>query len=40
LVRRFGHSAFARASLAFYNTKEEVDKLITALGHAFTVFKL
>ena len=39
LMKRFGISATARASFAFYNTKEEVDKLIAALQKVLKVFK-
>jgi len=38
-MKRFGISATARASFAFYNTKEEVDKLIAALQKVLKVFK-
>jgi len=31
ILRRFGHEATVRASLAFYNTCEEVDRLVVAL---------
>jgi cysteine desulfurase / selenocysteine lyase len=31
ILRRFGHEATVRASLAFYNTCEEVDRLVIAL---------
>ncbi|HXF28632.1 MAG TPA: aminotransferase class V-fold PLP-dependent enzyme, partial [Chlamydiales bacterium] len=30
-MRHFGFTAAARASLAFYNTKEDIDRFITAL---------
>ena len=40
LVRRFGHSAFARVSLAFYNTRAEIDRFIHAFDRVFEVFKL
>jgi cysteine desulfurase/selenocysteine lyase len=33
VMDRFGVPATARASLAMYNTREDVDALITALGH-------
>ena len=39
LMKRFGISATARASFAFYNTKEEVDKLAAALEKVLKVFK-
>ncbi len=32
VMERFGVSATARASLAFYNTREDVDKLVAGLG--------
>ncbi|MGO9989553.1 MAG: hypothetical protein ACLQAR_10965 [Steroidobacteraceae bacterium] len=31
ILRRFGHETTVRASLALYNTCEEVDALVTAL---------
>ena len=34
LMRRFNVSGTARASFAFYNTKEEVDVFISALKRA------
>jgi len=40
LVRRFGQSAFARISLAFYNTTDEIDRFIDAFGRVFEVFKI
>jgi cysteine desulfurase/selenocysteine lyase len=40
LVRRFGQSAFARVSLAFYNTTAEIDRFIGAFERVFEVFKL
>jgi len=33
IVRRFGHEGTVRASLAFYNTCEDIDALISALRH-------
>ena len=36
--QRFGVPATARASLAFYNTKEEVDALIRAIHKVIEVF--
>jgi cysteine desulfurase/selenocysteine lyase len=38
VMQRFGVPATARASLAFYNTKEEVDALIRALHKVSEVF--
>jgi len=38
VMRRFGVPATARASLYVYNTKEEVDRLIEALGRAQDLF--
>lgn len=38
LMQRFGVSATARASFALYNTREEVDKLVTAIHHARELF--
>ena len=38
LMQRFGVSATARASFALYNTREEVDKLVTAIHHAQEIF--
>ncbi|HWP30871.1 MAG TPA: cysteine desulfurase [Fimbriimonadales bacterium] len=39
LMERFGISATARASLAFYNTKEEIDILIKGLYKVREIFK-
>ncbi len=39
LMKRFGISATARASFAFYNTKNEVDLLVAALEKVLKVFK-
>ncbi len=39
VMQRFGIPATARASLAFYNTKEEIDVLVRALYRAKEVFK-
>jgi cysteine desulfurase/selenocysteine lyase len=39
LMQRFGVAATARASLAFYNTREELDTLAGALKHAAEVFR-
>ncbi|MGI6241533.1 MAG: SufS family cysteine desulfurase [Candidatus Omnitrophota bacterium] len=39
LMQRFGVPATARASLAFYNTKEEIDCLANALREVTEVFK-
>jgi len=38
-MRRFGVAATARASFAFYNTKEEIDKLVKGLHKVLEVFK-
>ena len=38
-MRRFGVPATVRASFAFYNTKEEVDKLVKGLYKVLEVFK-
>lgn len=38
LMDRFGVPATARASLAFYNTREEIDALVNALQKAIEVF--
>ncbi len=40
LMKRFKVSALSRASLAFYNTHEEIDRFIDALKRVFEVFKL
>lgn len=40
LVRRFGQSAFLRASLAFYNTHEEIDYFVRAFGRVKELFRL
>lgn len=39
IMQRFGVPATARASLAFYNTKEEIDKLVVAIKRAEEVFR-
>ena len=40
VMERFGVSATARASLAFYNTRRDIDALVRALHEARKVFKL
>jgi len=40
LMTRLGAAAVSRASFYIYNTKEEIDMLVTALEHARKVFKL
>ena len=37
-MHRFGVPATARASLAMYNTREEIDALVRALGRVREVF--
>ena len=39
VMERYGIPATARASFAFYNTREEVDKLVTGIGKAKNIFK-
>ena len=39
VMERFGIPATARASLAFYNTTEEVDKLVAGIDKAKNIFK-
>ena len=39
VMERFGLAATARASLAFYNTREDIDILVQALGKAREVFR-
>src|SRR5208283_493925 len=39
VMQRFGLPATARASLAFYNTKEELDILVKAIYRAKEIFK-
>ena len=39
VMERYGIPATARASFAFYNTTEEVDKLITGIDKAKNIFK-
>lgn len=39
VMKRFGIPATARASLAFYNTKAELDMLVYAVYKAREVFK-
>ena len=38
LMDRFGVPATARASLAFYNTKEEIDVLVRGIDRVIEVF--
>lgn len=38
VMQRFGVPATARASMAFYNTREEIDSLVDAVNHAVEVF--
>jgi cysteine desulfurase/selenocysteine lyase len=38
VMDRFGVAATARASLAFYNTREEVDRLVEGIGHVQEIF--
>lgn len=38
-MRFLGIDSTCRASFYFYNTKEDVDKLITALNKAYNMFK-
>lgn len=38
VIERFGLPATARASLAFYNTTEEIDRLVEALKKAIKIF--
>ena len=38
VMERFGIPATARASLAFYNTKEEIDALVKAIDRVIEVF--
>ena len=38
VMERFGIPATARASLSFYNTKEEIDALVTGIGKVKEVF--
>ena len=40
LMRRLGVPATARASFGVYNTREEIDRLVSALGRAREVFEL
>ena len=39
LMQRFGVPATARASMSFYNTKEEIDQLVKAIHRAKEIFK-
>ena len=39
LMARFGVPATARASLAFYNTKEEIDALVRGIRKVLEVFR-
>jgi cysteine desulfurase/selenocysteine lyase len=36
ILRRFGVEATVRAALALYNTKEDIDRLVDALGRMLT----
>jgi len=38
VMQRFGVPATARASFAFYNTRDEVDALVRAVGRVRAVF--
>jgi cysteine desulfurase / selenocysteine lyase len=38
VMKRFGVPATARASLALYNTREEIDRLVEALLRVQTIF--
>lgn len=40
LMKRFGVSALSRASLAFYNSHDEIDCFLAAFNRIFEVFKL
>lgn len=40
LMKRYNVSALCRASLAFYNTREEIEHFIAAFKRVFEVFKL
>jgi cysteine desulfurase / selenocysteine lyase len=40
LMRRLGVAATSRASFAIHSTREEVDRLVDALGEVRRVFKL
>jgi cysteine desulfurase/selenocysteine lyase len=37
-MERFGIAAAARASLAFYNTREEIDALVKGIDRVIEVF--
>ena len=39
VMERYGIPATARASFAFYNTAEEVDKLVAGIDKAKNIFK-
>ncbi len=39
LMKRYGLAATARASLAFYNTREEIDALVRGLGRVREMFR-
>ena len=39
LLRYLGVDSTCRASFYFYNTKEDVDKLVKALNKAYSMFK-
>jgi cysteine desulfurase/selenocysteine lyase len=40
VMERFGVPATARASVAMYNTRDEIDKLVSALHHVRETFPL
>ena len=37
-MERFGIPGTARASFSFYNTREEVDRVVEAIGHVQEIF--
>lgn len=39
LVKRMGHHSWARASLCFYNTEEEIDRFAEALGECLDILR-
>jgi cysteine desulfurase/selenocysteine lyase len=38
-MQRFGVDATARASLAFYNTREDIDRLVAGLDKVKEIFQ-
>jgi cysteine desulfurase/selenocysteine lyase len=39
ILKKFNLKATTRASFAFYNTKEEIDKFIMGINYIYSIFK-